>query len=63
MIKELKLKKRHPMKKFRLGRHMILPAFAEYDLNDAELKELSGEGAVAWIMEVEEKKVKKIKKD
>jgi len=38
---------------FRLGRHLItLGAAKEYELNEAELKELKGKGPQAWIKEV-----------
>lgn len=54
----LKLKKRHPSNKIRLGKHMITHAADEYELSAEEMAELKTAGPQAWIMEVK-KEVKK----
>jgi len=62
---ELKLRKIHPRKSFRLGRHVILPAFKEFEMNEEEMKELKNAGCKAWIIskkEFEENKKAKAKK-
>lgn len=61
---ELKLKKIHPKKAFRLGRHVVTNLFQEFDLNDAEIKELGSKGCQHWLMEKEAKKkvAKKVEK-
>lgn len=62
---ELKLKKIHPRKSFRLGRHIILPTFKEFEMNEEEMKELSNAGCKAWVISKKEfedaKKAKKKK--
>lgn len=68
MKMELKLRKRHPRKSFRLGRHVVEVGFKSFDLNDAEMKELEGAGCKHWVVSKKEfdasKKVKKqVKKE
>ena len=61
-IKKLKLKRRHPRKAMRLGRHIVTNIFQEFELNEAEQKELETEGGRAWMMTpVQEEVVKKEK--
>jgi hypothetical protein len=61
---ELKLKKRHPRKSFRIGRHVVGVQFAAFEMNEAEMKELKGKGASAWLISKEDfeaaKKAKKV---
>ena len=68
---KLKLKKVHPKKQFRLGRHVITHIAKEFELNEAEEKELKNKGCQAWVMKVkkneklsavEKKKLEKEKK-
>jgi len=61
MKKMLKLKRPHPNKKFRIGRHVVTHAPVEFDLNEKELKELDSVGCQKWISVVgeEEKAPKK----
>lgn len=56
---ELKLKKRHPNKQLRLGRHIITPKFQSFDLDESEMKELKGAGCTHWV--TGKKEVKKTK--
>jgi len=64
MVKKiLKLKKRHPKKEMRMGRHIISMTAKEFDLNDEELKELTSKGGKAWFMEVKKAPKKEAKKE
>lgn len=56
---KLRLKKRHPRKSFRLGRHVVETGFKEFDLNESEEKELKSKGCQAWIMKEGDKPTKK----
>lgn len=51
---ELKLRKTHPRKSFRLGTHKIGFKFEKYELNEAEAKELKTEGPKHWVISKEE---------
>ena len=55
---ELKLKKRHPANRMRLGRHVITNVFQQFELNEAEQVELKGPCGQAWF---QEKKVEYVK--
>jgi len=61
---ELKLKKRHPKKSFRLGKHVVTPELKSFELNESEAKELESKGCQHWIIskqQIEEaKKQKKV---
>lgn len=48
---ELKLKKRHPANRMRLGRHVITNAFKLFELNEQEQAELKSPCGVAWFQE------------
>lgn len=45
----LRVKAKHPAKRFQLGRHKIGAFFAKYKLNAAEQKELNTDGPKAWL--------------
>ena len=60
---ELKLRKRHPHKSFRLGRHVVGVQFAEFDLNEAEAKELDNAGCKIWLISKKELEAAKKKKE
>ncbi len=45
----LRVKAKHPARKFQLGRHGIGPQFQSFDLNQAEASELKMEGPQAWL--------------
>ena len=45
---ELKLKKRHPANRMRLGRHVITNAFQLFELNKQEQAELEGQCGQVW---------------
>ena len=53
---ELKLKRPHPRKSYRLGKHSIGIRYAEYELDENEVLELAGKGAQHWVMLKPEKK-------
>jgi len=59
---ELKLRKRHPKKSFRIGGHVVGIKFDTYEMTDAELKELKSKGCVAWLISKEEFDTSKKKK-
>ena len=59
---ELKLRKRHPKKAFRIGRHVVTPIFSAFEMNEAELKELKTKGCKAWLISKEEASKKKTAK-
>lgn len=60
---DLKLRKRHPRKSFRLGRHVVGFNFDSFELNEAEMKELGSKGCKAWIISKDElEALKKTKK-
>ncbi len=59
---KLKLKKNHPKKSFRLGRHLVGPVLEEFSLNEKEMKELQNKGCKAWLISEEEMKEEKKKK-
>ena len=60
---ELKIRKKHPRKAFRLGSHVVGIQFDEYELNEAEMKELESKGCKAWLISKEEfEAAKKAKK-
>lgn len=48
--KVLKVNLRHPHRRYRLGKHMIVQHFAEYDLSKEEEKELKDKGPQKWII-------------
>ena len=55
---------KHPKEFFRLGKHKITKAFAEYELSEAEVKELAGKGPRHWLRTKEQlEKEKKAKKE
>lgn len=56
MLYDIKLKRRHPRKAMRLGRHMIGRVFGEFDLNKEEVKLLETKECLHWF---EAKKVAK----
>jgi hypothetical protein len=58
---KLKLRKRHPKKKFRLGEHVIEPQLKEFELSEANVLELQSKGCKAWI--ISEDEIKEAKKD
>ena len=62
MKKVLKIKKRHPVGRFLLGRHAVGMVAKEFDLNEAELKELETAGPKAWLEEVKKKEESKPKR-
>lgn len=47
--KSLKLKRRHPNNKIRLGRHLITAVKTDFYLNKKELEELESLGCQHWI--------------
>lgn len=52
---ELKLRRQHPKKCMRLGRHMVKQnAFEEFSLNEDEMKILKSVGGVSWFMNKED---------
>ena len=53
---ELKLKKRHPNNKMRLGKHFVTNVFSEFELSEDEVKELGSVGCKAWFAVKGEKK-------
>jgi len=59
--KVLKLAHRHPKNAMRLGSHIVEHFPKEFELNEAELKELDSKGGKHWFKEAElpEKKKKK----
>lgn len=46
---ELLLRRRHPKKQIRLGRHLITVEAKKFSLNEEELKELESKGCKHWI--------------
>lgn len=62
MKKVLKLKKAHPRKHFRIGRHVVGLKAQAFELNKHELEELESKGCKAWIAEIEGEEVKKEEK-
>jgi hypothetical protein len=46
---EIKVVLSHPAKKFQLGRHSIGIEYQEYELNEAEKKELQSAGCKKWL--------------
>ena len=60
-VKKLKLKKKHPNKQFRLQGHLIGYVAQDFELSDAEEKELQSAGCQAWIEVVGEEPAKKVK--
>jgi len=48
---ELKLKRPHPAKKMRLGRHTIINEFREYSLNEKEAAYLLTKGGLYWFID------------
>lgn len=61
-VVSLKLRRRHPAKYIRLGRHKIVGKFEEYELNEKEQESLKGPGPRHWIISKEEFEKKKEKK-
>jgi len=59
---QLKLRRPHPTRSFRLGSHKITHLWASYDLSDRELLELKSKGCKHWIEEKKEEKKKPAKK-
>ena len=65
---ELKLKKKHPKKQFRIGSVVVKGyVYKQYELSEAEHKEFLSKGVQSWVVskeiEIEEKvKVKKQEK-
>lgn len=51
---ELKLRRRHPRKSFRLGKHIVGVSFQEFDLSEKEKKELEQKGPKHWLISKEE---------
>lgn len=54
----LRVKNTHPRGSFNIGRHTLSRGFQEYDLNEAEAKELQSEGAQAWVEQGDATKAK-----
>lgn len=57
---ELKLRKRHPKRKMRLGSHVVTDKFSSFELNEAEQAELESKGGKAWFIEKKEAEKKKV---
>lgn len=45
----LRVKAKHPARRFQLGRHRIGPAFQKFMLNQEEQKELTTDGPKTWL--------------
>jgi hypothetical protein len=61
---KLKLRKKHPKKAFRLGKHVVTHIFQEFELSEAEMVELQSKGCKAWLIsDKEEAEIKKAKAD
>lgn len=63
MKKVLKLKKVHPKKAFRLGKHVVTHIAQEFDLSKDEVKELESKGCKHWICEAKLAPKKKVVKE
>jgi len=61
VVIELKLRKRHPKKSFRIGTHVVGINFAPFKMNEAEIKELKSVGCKTWLISKEEFNVSKKK--
>jgi len=59
MKRSLKLKKNHPAKAFRIGRHVVGQTYKTFDLNEEEEKELKTKGVQHWVMEAPKKSAAK----
>ena len=57
---EIKIKRKHPTGKMRLGKHVITHAFQVFDLDKDEQEELKSKGCTHWF---ETKKVVKKAKE
>lgn len=49
--KILKLARKHPRNMMNLGSHKVTGVFAEYELNESEVAELSSKGGKHWFKE------------
>lgn len=47
---KLKLRRPHPRKVMYLGKHKVGIKFEEFELNEAEQKELKSKGGVSWFI-------------
>jgi hypothetical protein len=54
----LRVKAKHPRRSFQLGSHTISAQFEEFELNEAEARELGMEGPQAWLEFGDAKKMK-----
>lgn len=50
-VKKLRVNLKHPMKKFRIGRHVVGKKAELFELNEDELKELESDGCKKWLIE------------
>lgn len=63
MLYEIKVKKGHPARRYRIGEHAVTESFKVYDLSDKEEIELTTNlGCNRWVDYVKCEKIEKIEK-